>query len=291
MGALMPSSMTAFSRLQKDTVYGQFCWEIRTVNHRFLELSFRLPETFRYLESKLRSAIRDKLHRGKVECQLKFSESSQNSEIQINQQLINTILSISQNVAERCHIPNDMTTSKLFASPGVISLAQPEMGDMSTLVEEVFSDAVGQLQKARINEGKCLQEHITVRLGKIKTIITEIRVQASLINAQIRNKLLERVRTLKIELEENRFEQEVAYLASRMDICEEVDRLEMHTHEVERIIEKNEPVGRRLDFLMQELNREANTLSSKSDSISLIQAAVDLKVLIEQMREQIQNIE
>ncbi len=283
--------MTAFSRVQLETPEGILCWEIRSVNQRYLDVFFRLPESFRFLESSLRSLLRGEIQRGKLECQLKFSEVTDGSTMVVNNTLINSLMETAEKIAGEHQLANDLTVGKLLQWPGIVAVSEPNIEALAIQVEKSFKEAIQELQNARLREGTQLKEYILKRIVRLKDIIHTLRANINNLSETVKSKFLARISNLGMNLEEGRIEQEVALMVTRLDITEEIDRLELHTREVERNLESKEPVGRRLDFLMQELNREANTLSSKSDAMELIQAAVDMKVLIEQMREQIQNIE
>lgn len=288
----MTHSMTAFARVQQQLDAGVFCWEIKSVNHRYLDVSFRLPEAFRFIETSLRSLMRDKVSRGKLECQLKFQATTASSQaMQINEKLVDQLLATGNQLAATKAIANDLSLSTLLTWPGVIELTQLDIESLGKQAEQLFVEALTQLIDVRKIEGSALKRHIDVRLEKMDIEIKKSMQEVSTLAGQMRDKLLTRLNGLQLEVETARVEQELALLVARADVSEELDRLQIHVKEVAKTLHSKEATGRRLDFLMQELNREANTLSSKSDSITLTQSAVEMKVLIEQMREQIQNIE
>ncbi|WP_028388272.1 YicC/YloC family endoribonuclease [Legionella fairfieldensis] len=288
----MTHSMTAFARVQQQFDTGIFCWEIRSVNHRYLDVAFRLPEAFRFLEGNLRTRLRGKLNRGKLECYLKFQDLGGNNQaLLINESLINKLIDAGASLAATKHVANDLAVSSILAWPGVVQLTEPDIDVLAHSVEQLFQEALDQLLAARQVEGQALRLHVQNRLIKLSQEVTQAKQQVVSYREQSRDKLLMRLNGLQMEVDNPRIEQEIALILARMDVNEELDRLQTHIAEVGRIMESSEAAGRRLDFLMQELNREANTLSSKSDSITLTQHAVEMKVLIEQMREQIQNIE
>ena len=288
----MIHSMTAFARSQKEVDAGHLCWEIRSVNHRYLDVSFRLPESFRFIETHLRNSLRDKISRGKLECQLKYQDTSPNNQsMLINMGMVNALVGLSGQLAASHHLANDVSVSHVLSWPGVVQSNQLDMDDLSKHALQLFQETVEQLSDTRAVEGKALAEHVTGRLHALSHEVERSKsIVASLAN-QTKDKLLTRLYTVKMEVPESRVEQEIAMILARLDVSEELDRLQTHIKEVNRTLECDKIAGRRLDFLMQELNREANTLSSKSDSVELTQSAVEMKVLIEQMREQIQNIE
>ncbi|CEK09784.1 conserved protein of unknown function [Legionella hackeliae] len=284
--------MTAFARVQRQLDLGVFCWEIKSVNHRYLDLSFRMPDSFRFLEPVLRTLVRDKISRGKVECQLKFQATVSSSQAAvINEKLVNELLSAGDKLAAEKLIANDLSVSTIIAWPGVIDVTQPDAELLAKEAEQLFAEALTQLLVVRKTEGQALKKQLDLRLGKLDKEIKASLQQTSNSVEQTRDKLLTRLANFQLAIDSTRLEQEMALLIARADVSEELERLQIHVKEVAKILENAEASGRRLDFLMQELNREANTLSSKSDSIALTQSALEMKVLIEQMREQIQNIE
>lgn len=288
----MTHSMTAFARVQNQLGASVLCWELKSVNHRYLDVSFRLPESFRFIEVNLRNIIRGQLSRGKLECQLKVNDlTSDNQSMVINTGLVNALLEAGGRLASSRQIADDLTVSRILSWPGVVQIAQPDMEALGQQVEQAFQNALTQLLAARLAEGSMLREHINTRLQLLNDEIICARRQVALTAGLTKEKLLSRLRTIQLDVVDARVEQEIAMMLARLDVSEELDRLQTHLNEVARTVECDDAAGRRLDFLMQELNREANTLSSKSDSVVLTQHAVQMKVLIEQMREQIQNIE
>lgn len=288
----MTHSMTAFARVERQLDDGIFCWEIKSVNHRYLDVSFRLPEAFRFLEPSLRSLMRDKVSRGKLECQLKFQDLSANRQsMLINEKLVSVLLETSDKLSSDFTIANDLSLTNILNWPGVVEVEKPDTDILGSQIETVFVQALSQLIAVRQVEGEALKVQVRNRLIKLGEEIEKSSKQISLLNAQRRDKLLTRLHSLNLEVDNTRVEQELALLIARADVSEELDRLKIHVQEVANALKGVEVAGRRLDFLMQELNREANTLSSKSDDIALTQSAIEMKVLIEQMREQIQNIE
>lgn len=285
-------SMTAFARAQKQIGNSTFCWEIRSVNHRYLDASFRLPEPFRMLEPKLRQVFRDSIFRGKIECQLKFQDNNaQNQSMLINMGMVNALIGASSELASTHQLPNDLGVSQVLAWPGVIQASEYNMDDVGQDLIDLFSEVVAQLCTARAIEGNALKEHVDGRLQSLSKEVLKAKSLVTQMAPVTKDKLLTRLHTVQLEVSEARVEQEIAMILARLDVMEELDRLHTHIDEVRRALNKERSPGRRLDFLMQELNREANTLSSKSDSVDLTQSAIEMKVLIEQMREQIQNIE
>ena len=288
----MVHSMTAFSRQQLEREWGSLTWEIRSVNHRYLEPSVRLPENFRNLENPIRRQLRDKLYRGKIECLLRFRTVEANQiDWQLNLDLISQLTKANLEINNNIGGDYKLSSLDVLKWPGVIS-------DQS-IDEEVFNkEAMGLFEKAlddlmvvREREGASLRDAILKRIALIQRIIDSIQAKMPSIILKQKENLLNKLEDIKAEFEPTRLEQEITLLAQKADVDEELDRLNSHLQEAKRVLDSGGQIGRRLDFLMQELNREANTLSSKSIVVETTQSAVELKVLIEQMREQIQNIE
>lgn len=288
----MIQSMTAFSRVQKQIDAGNLCWEIRSVNHRYLDVSFRLPEPFRFIETQLRTLLRDKVSRGKLECQLKYQDtSSDNQSMLINTGMVNALVDLSHQLSTSHHVANDLSVSHILSWPGVVQVSTPDVEALAQNALSLFAEAIEQLVQVRATEGTALKTHVDGRLHELANEVARSRSIVSSQAEQIKDRLLTRLHSVQIEVPESRVEQEIALIIARWDVSEELDRLQTHINEVSRTLKCDKIAGRRLDFLMQELNREANTLGSKSDSVELTQSSVEMKVLIEQMREQIQNIE
>ncbi|PCJ25189.1 MAG: YicC family protein [SAR86 cluster bacterium] len=288
----MMLSMTAFSRQQLEQEWGSLTWEIRSVNHRYLEASVRLPESFRSLENSVRGAVRKKLSRGKVECQLRFqSEANVSTEIHLNHELIRKLIGANVEIEQITGTSTHLGSVDILRWPGVIQDQDFDNALIEKQALELFTAALDDLIATREREGAELKGFLEKRIKAIREIVTAVQSKMPDILAKQKQNILDRVDDLKVELEPARLEQEVSLLAQKADVEEELDRLNSHLNEVERVINTGGQKGRRLDFLMQELNREANTLSSKSIVAETTLSAVELKVLIEQMREQIQNVE
>ncbi len=288
----MTRSMTAFSRQQNEQSAGTLVWEIRSVNHRHLEPHLRLPESFRELEAPLRDKLRKSLQRGKVECTLRYHPTEQSDNpLQVNTELACQLRDAAQQVTELLVNPAPVNPLELLQWPGVLQKTEPDMKALRQSALTLFDSAVSDLIDNRGREGKVLAQLINQRLDAISEVVVQVRAKLPQILAGQRQNLKNRLDEFKIDLDPNRLEQEMALLAQKADVDEELDRLDTHLTEVRRVLTQKDAIGRRLDFLMQELNREANTLSSKSIVAETTQCAVELKVLIEQMREQIQNIE
>jgi len=284
--------MTAFARFPMENNWGSATWEIRSVNSRFLETNFRLPEPFRYLEFKFREKLRKKLQRGKIDCSLKIDTSSAEAgELTLNQDLASALLQVHGSLQNVAGIDQSPDLMRLMSWPGMTQSSELDAEQVEKDLLEGLDAAIEQLISVREREGQSLSEIISQRLTGMTEQVVEVRGEMPAIIKWQREKILSRFEEVNLELEEQRVEQEMVMLAQKVDVDEELDRLDTHIKEVTRLLNKGGSVGRRLDFLMQELNREANTLGSKSISAKTTNASVELKVLIEQMREQIQNIE
>ncbi|ATJ84714.1 YicC/YloC family endoribonuclease [Halomonas beimenensis] len=287
----MVHSMTAFSRQDRDGDWGRLQLELRSVNQRYLEPHFRLPEALRDLEPEFRDALRGRLARGKVECQLRFDPAETGTTLQVNQArldaLIDALAQIHDEVPQ-APLPDALA---LLDHPGVLEAPAPDLETVKAEARALFQEALDDLVAGRAREGDKLAALIRERLDGVRDQVAEVRRLLPEILERQRHQLLERLAEMRTELDPQRLEAELVLLVQKADVAEELDRLETHVDEVERQLTQRGPIGRRLDFLMQELNREANTLSSKSVVAESTRCAVELKVLIEQMREQIQNIE
>jgi uncharacterized protein (TIGR00255 family) len=288
----MTLSMTAFSRQQQEQEWGSLTWEIRSVNHRYLETSVRLPESFRGLENGVREAVRKRLTRGKVECALRFQpEAKVSSDLHLNTKLIQQLVQANNEIEKITGTSISLNNMEVLRWPGVIEEQDFDKTSIEKQALSLFSAALDDLVATREREGAELQGFIKQRIDSVREIVISIRNKMPEILAKQKQNILDRLADLQAELEPTRLEQEVSLLTQKADVEEELDRLDSHLNEVERVLGTKGQKGRRLDFLMQELNREANTLSSKSIVVETTLNAVELKVLIEQMREQIQNVE
>ena len=289
-------SMTAFARVQESNDAGSIVWEVRSVNHRYLEPGLKLPEDFRPLEPEVRKRVAQYLTRGKVELGLRYKiELQQGGEISLNEDLVQKLREVEQRVLNIVHEGSKLSVADILGWPGVIADVGFDYSSLQELALSSLDSALEQLQQGREAEGRALAEMIRERCAQISGIVAELRRQRPQMMAALREKwesnLEEKLAQWRDSASESRLEQELVILAQKLDVDEELDRLDTHVAEVLNVLERDEAVGRRLDFLMQELNREANTLASKSQDAATTQHAVDLKVLIEQMREQVQNIE
>ena len=287
----MTQSMTAFARSEAEFSWGTLVWEIRSVNQRFLEPHFKLPDFMRQHEIAIRDKLRKQLARGKVECALRFHESADQQSVQVDPLRLQQIADVIKEIQLSGATDGAVDPLALLQFPGVMNSTSADPGEVGKAALSLFDDALAQLIEGRQREGVELAGLIEERLQSIASIVGEIRSKMPQIIENQKANLVERVSQLGVDLDAERLEQEVVLLAQRADVAEELDRLDTHVTEVRRILIEKGPIGRKLDFLMQELNREANTLGSKSVVVATTQSAVELKVLIEQMREQIQNIE
>jgi uncharacterized protein (TIGR00255 family) len=288
----MTKSMTAFARTQQSLEEGELIWEIRSVNHRFLELHMKMPEDFRANEMRLREILQQRLKRGKVECNLRFNANAQQAEtVSINQQQAKSLVHACQQINDLLHQPSEVDPMEVLQWPGVVQETKLDMNPVLAACETGLKAALDDLIANREREGGRMSDLILQRCDAIGQIVKQAREKMPEIQQRYQKKLRDRLDELNIEVNHDRLEQELVHLAQKMDVDEELDRLDSHLKEMNDVLSRDEAVGRRLDFLMQELNREANTLGSKSADISSTNASVELKVLIEQMREQIQNIE
>lgn len=289
----MISSMTAFGRTEESISNGHVIWEMRSVNHRYLEINLRLPEDFRQLEGKVRQIIGEKLKRGKVDCMLRFEQNTaEDSELNINQGLANKIVHACAEITNLSDSQfNPLNPIDILRWPGVVESEAMDKDSIGEEILQLLHSTLAKSVESRQSEGAKLKDMIDERCEKAAVIVNDFKQQSAGLSQQLKEKLLARVQELCEEVDNERLEQELAFLAQKYDVEEELDRLGAHISEVQKIMTKSGPVGRKLDFLMQEMNREANTLGSKATDIAYTNASVELKVLIEQMREQIQNIE
>ena len=284
--------MTAFVQHESQSEQSRLLWEIRSVNHRYLEISMRLPEELRSAEMMFRETIKASLSRGRIDAVLRYqsAESSANSP-ELNLDTINQLMAWSRTVQSTVPVAGELSIADILKWPGVLTPERIDEDQLSVAAKDALANALSALASQRQREGRQLAVVINAKLEAARDIVIGVQGRVPELEQYARQRLNERVSEFAEQLEPGRFEQELVLLLAKSDIVEEIDRLQLHLAEVANILNGSGPVGRRLDFLMQELNREANTLGSKSNHPETTTAAVDLKVLIEQMREQIQNIE
>jgi len=289
----MIASMTGFARREATGSWGSLVCELRSVNHRFLESGFRLPDELRVIESELRQALMRELKRGKVDCSFNYRHAhGAEMALEIDKEALNRVLTRVREVALSLPDSNSsVNVLDVLRWPGVVRDDSSAGEELLVAARTLFSQTVTELASARGREGERLRDLIEQRCTTLEGLVAQVRTRLPEVQVRIRERLNERLAELKAQVDQDRLEQELAMLLQRLDVDEELDRLTGHIQEIRRVIGANEPAGRRLDFLMQELNREANTLSSKSQDLETTRAAVDMKVVIEQMREQVQNIE
>lgn len=288
----MLKSMTAFSRKERLTESGTLIWEMRSVNHRYLDVNVRLSEDFRAIEPRVREKLGAKMSRGKLEASLKFNPSKATAtEIVVNRPLAEQLVGAAQSLQSLTGESAAVSAMDVLRWPGVIGQPEADFGALQKQALQLLDETIADYIATREREGEKTAAMLRERcagIGDILERVRELRPQAA---ERQRSRLMNRLAELDVEHDSGRLEQELVYVAQRLDVDEELDRLGAHVSELGDVLQRREPVGRRLDFLVQEFNREANTLGSKSSDAQLTGLAVDLKVLIEQMREQVQNIE
>lgn len=288
----MIRSMTAFSRGETEQPWGSLQLELRSVNNRYLDVSPRLPEELRPLEPVIRERASARVGRGKLDCTFRITYApGRRDAFSLNLELAQQVVQAVEQVEPLLEGAGGVTPMDVLRWPGVIQPSVPDIEPVRnaalTLLDEVLDDLI----RMRSREGEKIKDMVLGRCGEIESIVAAVRQRVPELLEESRQRLQTRLEELKSQLDQDRLEQEMLFVAQKTDVSEELDRLDAHLGEVRRVLEADEPVGRRLDFLMQELNREANTLGSKSSAAETTRASVDLKVLIEQMREQIQNVE
>lgn len=288
----MLRSMTGFSRETTSTEIGQLSLEVRSVNHRYLDPTFKMPELLRALEPELREKLQNSVSRGKVEVSIRIDfDDAETAHLSFNESAAKELLALHAKANHMLSTSTQLTALQLMQLPGVMKASTLDADSIKAPLFALFNDALKSFLANREREGERLKEMMIDRLSQMAVLVEKAREQRPLAVGKIEERLRLRLENLDIEHDPQRFEQELVYVTQRLDIDEEIDRLTAHIAEMNHVFNRKEPVGRRLDFLTQELNREANTLGSKSQDVVLTQIGVDLKVLIEQIREQIQNIE
>ena len=285
--------MTGFARVERQFEFGRLSWELRTVNHRYLEISIRSPEEFRAREAAMRERLGHFVSRGKLDATLRYqpAKGGHASQLALNTDLASSLLRLQRELSDLADAGMTAQPMDILRWPGVVEEVLPDPEPLQQAAMALLDEAAAELRNSREREGAAIAGALSERLEGISRWSAEIRGWLPGIREALRARLLERIGDLQQPLDPGRLEQEVAFLAQKMDVDEELDRLDAHVEESQGVLERDDPVGRRLDFLMQEFNRESNTLGSKSVDVRTSQAAVELKVLIEQMREQVQNVE
>jgi len=288
----MTHSMTAFARQERQTESGTLILELKSVNHRYLDISTRLTDEVRQFETLLREALQNQLGRGKVDCSMRLQDQgARATALEVDTQLVEALAHATRAIDAIVYNPAPINAFDILRWPGVIKGQESDPEAFKQRVQEALDAAIAELIEHRAREGARLAELILARCDDMAAIVARVKQRLPEILAANEQRLRERLQALRQEVDEARLEQELVLFAQRTDVAEEMDRLLTHLDEVRRTLKQRQPVGRRLDFLMQELNREANTLGSKSVDSETTMASVELKVLIEQMREQVQNIE
>ncbi len=289
----MTLSMTGFARVQAQGELGTLSIELKAVNSRYLDMFFKMPESIRQFENSLRQVLAKKLARGKIECVVRFYAAA-DEQLSINSDYVDALLSASKDISTKHGIDN-VGVGELLRLPGVLVEKPADSTALKQWFIPLFEQAIDELVEQRKSEGEHLRELISQRLHSVSGIVDDVTSSYRESTQKVREKLYEKLDELaerfQSQIDEARFEQEMIYLLQKMDIAEEIDRLSGHIAEVRKLLDADVPVGRKLDFLMQEMNRESNTIGSKSQSLGITMNVVELKVLLEQMREQVQNIE
>jgi uncharacterized protein (TIGR00255 family) len=288
----MIASMTGFARREISGNWGALVCELRSVNHRFLESGFRLPDELRAAEGELRQRLAREIKRGKVDCSISYRRvQGAETALEVDTAALERLLSSVRDISRS--LPGNPTVNVLdvLRWPGVLRDETDSGDELLKATHALFGSTIEELIAARAREGQRLRELLEQRCNGLEALVAHVRTRLPEVQARVRTRLDDRLAELKANVDQERLEQELAILLQRLDVDEELDRLAGHIVEIRRVIDGSEPAGRRLDFLMQELNREANTLSSKSQDLETTRSAVDMKVIIEQMREQVQNVE
>ena len=288
----MIRSMTGFARRERQGSFGTLVCELRTVNHRYLEISLRLPEELKALDNDVRQAIGASLRRGKVDANVYLkSAAGAQRKLEVDTTLLDEVIGRLEQVRGRMSASAPVSPIELLRWPGVVREAEADAAPLLAAALELVRESLGELNDTRAREGLRIREILATRCAAMRTLVVTVKGRLPEISQRLRDRIVERIGQLGITPDSDRLEQELVMYAHKMDVEEELDRLSGHIDEVTSVLDSSEPAGRRLDFLMQELNREANTLSSKSQDVETTRAAVDMKVMIEQMREQVQNVE
>lgn len=288
----MTNSMTAFARKEKQAEWGQAAWEIRSVNHRYLEIVLSLPDTFSHLEPLIRKQMQTRLQRGRVEAKLRYkSYFNKAMPIEIDEELAQSLISAYKQIGQLAHTNTPLNPGELLRWPQLLKFPELSTEVIQPELITLFSETLENFCEVRSIEGEAIFKLLNQRLIKLADLLQHIQIQLPYILNLQREKVLIRLNEVKTTLDPNRLEQEMLLFAQKTDVAEELDRLQIHLHEFKNLLLKKQAQGKQLDFLLQELNREANTLASKSLNAELTLSAVSIKVLIEEMREQVQNIE
>lgn len=287
----MIRSMTGFARVTAEGEWGELAWELRSVNHRYLDVNLRLPDELRSLEADFRQQATAALGRGKVECTLRLRTAEVSGALHIDETRLAELTEACARIQASLPEATNLDPLRALSWPGILREAVPDREALQSAAREAFDRALVQLAEVRGQEGERLAELLRARAADVADLAACVRERLPQVHQAWRDRLRERLADLDVEADPNRLEQELVLQAQKADVDEELTRLDSHVQALQEALDRDDPVGRRLDFLMQEFNREANTLSSKSQDAEVTQCAVEMKVLIEQMREQVQNIE
>ena len=287
----MIRSMTAFAANEAEFNNLALSCELRSVNHRYLDISVKLPERLRFAETDIRTLISAKISRGKIECAINLKKQANRQCFMVDKEAVSALIAATRLIEGQMHSAMSFSALDVLAFPGIQQESELDKAELGLGINNLVTTAVAQLSVTREREGRQLKALIEERCVKIQEFIATASQRMPEVLTALRKKLTDRIAELSVQPDHDRLEQELVYLAQKLDITEELDRLDTHVSEVLRVLDQPEPVGRWLDFLMQELNREANTLGSKSMDKDMTQVSIELKVLIEQIREQVQNIE
>jgi uncharacterized protein (TIGR00255 family) len=288
----MIRSMTGYARAEAQGPWGRLAWELRSVNHRYLDLSLRLPDELRAVENEARQRLGARLSRGKVEGALRFSrEGAQAAPVSLDEAQLRQLQQAVETVKRVLGTATQPDPVRVLSWPGVVKTESADLAPVQTAALGLLDRLLEDFTQTREREGERLKQYLLERCGQIQTHADEVHQRMPAMRGQWLEKLRQRCRDLGVEVDAARLEQELVLAAQRLDVDEELSRLSAHLAEVRQTLSREDAIGRRLDFLMQELNREANTLSSKSQDAEITRHAVDIKVMIEQMREQVQNVE
>ena len=287
----MPNSMTAFSRIDVNSEFGSLIFELKSVNHRFIEINFKIPELFKKLELQMRDLLKEALVRGKVECSIIINENTVLSETKIDQAQLENYLDLMQKVKSKVGEPDKISITDVLNLPGVLNQKPVESSGLEKFCLEGFKETIKKLKEFREIEGKKLKKDITEKIKFIEVHLENLEKELPRLLDLNRKRLEKRISDLAVQIDRDRLDQEMVLLANRSDIDEEIVRLRSHSSEVIRLLDTDNAIGRKLDFLMQEMNREANTIGSKASDSEIAYMVVDIKSEIEKIREQVQNVE
>ena len=288
----MIHSMTGFARREHEAPWGRLSCEVRTVNHRYLETSLRLPEELRAVEADLRRLVSDRLRRGKVDCSFRLVVADKSGEsLELDPGRLDAVVRTVESIRDRTSHARKVDPMDILRWPGVLVEPESPTEPLQAAARTLLGETLAAVAEMRAAEGARIRVMLLERCDQVETLATQVRARLPTVLENLRTRLRDRVAEIVADADPERLEQEIAMLAQKMDVDEELDRLQSHVHEARNALDRDEAVGRRLDFLMQEFNREANTLGSKSQDQETTRLAVELKVVIEQMREQVQNVE